>query len=112
MRRLVTATITTSAFLLHLANAYAGDGSGTISAVHFMYNGVILFSVSAARTNVPPCATILQRFALNGTTPVGKLQVAGLLSAYAQGKQVVVIGTGTCPDWGDTESVSYFYIAG
>src|SRR5438094_4268880 len=108
MLRLITATLTTSAFLLHLVNAHAGDGSGTISTVHFMYNGVIIFAVSGARANVPPCATIPQRFAINGTTPVGKLHVAGLLSAYAQGKQVVVTGTGTCPDWGDTESVSYF----
>ncbi|SRR6266568_6384819 len=91
--------------------AHAGERtSGTISLPHFISNGVVIFYTSGTRTNVPACATLANRFAINGATAAGRIQVAGLLSAYTQGKQVAVIGTGSCPDWGETESVSYFYV--
>ncbi len=91
--------------------AYAGEaGQGAISTPNFISNGVVIFYTSGTRTNVPACATLANRFAINGATAAGRIQVAGLLSAYTQGKQVAVIGTGSCPDWGETESVSYFYV--
>ena len=110
--RLLVAVFFAFSSLLVPIVAHSGDATaGTISYLHFMPTGVVLFSTSGIRSNPPSCASITNRFAINGTTPAGKLQVAGLLSAYSQGKQVVVFGTGGCPDWGDTESVNYFYLA-
>lgn len=76
--------------------------------VHFMPNGVVIAYVEGARSNAPACATESIRFAVNGTTPGGKLQVAGLLTAYTSGKAVAIYGTGTCTAWGDTETIDFF----
>jgi len=90
----------------------AGEASAaTISLVHFMSDGGAIFYISSTHTNVPACASSNpNRFLIAGGTPGTKSQIAGLLSAYLQGKQIVVTGTGTCPGWG-SESVDYFYIA-
>ena len=103
-------------FLMTIAALYssisiAGSASqGTLNTVHFMGNGVVLALTTGTRTGVPACAnTQPTRFALDASTPAGKAQLAGLLTAYSSGKQVVIIGTGTCSSWGDTESIDYFY---
>lgn len=92
-------------------NSYAGSASsGTLSTVHFMSNGVVIASTSGTRSDVPPCAVNQSsRFSIDGTSAGGKVQVSGLLAAYASGKQVNIIGTGNCSVYGDTETISYFY---
>ena len=99
--------------LIFYANSYAGSASsGILSTVHFMSNGVVIAYTSGARTDVPSCASNQpSRFTINGTSVGGKVQLSGLLSAYVAGKQVVIIGTGDCSVYGDTETISYFYIA-
>jgi hypothetical protein len=99
--------------LLSAATAYGGDAvPGDLSGLHFMWNGVVLVSTSGQRSGVPSCASAHSaRFALNATTDAGKVQLAGLLSAHAAGKQVGIIGTGNCAVYGDSESISYFHIA-
>jgi hypothetical protein len=86
-------------------------GDGTLSLVHFMGNGVVIVYTNGSRSaGVPACASNqTSRFALDGTTPGGKVQVAGLLAAYAAGKTVDIIGTWDCAAYGDTESISYFH---
>ena len=94
------------------AAASAGDAAlGQASHVHFMPNGVVLFTMNSQRTGGPACATIPNRFSVDGTTPAGKAQLSGLLFAISRGKDVRVIGTGGCTHWGDTESVLYFFVA-
>jgi len=91
-------------------NTFAGSAStGKLSKLHFMSNGVIIVYTSGARTDVPTCAQNQpSRFALNGTTDGGKVQVSGLLSAYATGKNVIIKGASNCNAYGDTESINYF----
>lgn len=93
------------------AIAHAGDGGpGQISYVHFMPNGVVIFYVSGGHNDVPACGQgFVGRWAFDGTTVAGRLQVAGLLSAYMGGKTIKVYGTGACTAWGDTETVSLFH---
>ncbi len=88
----------------------AGDGGpGNISLVHALQNGVVVFYLSGTRNALPACAaTQPGRWAFNATTPTGKVQHANLLTAYALRKVFGVYGTGSCPDQGDTESVSWF----
>jgi hypothetical protein len=86
---------------------------GTLTAPHFMANGVVLVYSSASRTNVPSCAASQPyRFAFDSTTPPGKAQLAGLLTAFAAERPVVIVGTDDCSVYGDSETIDYFYIEG
>lgn len=89
------------------ANA-GSTGQVRAKNIHFMPNGVVLFWFDGTHQSPPACATIRNRFAINGSTAAGKVQVAGLLSAYSMGRSVVIVGKGNCDAWGDTESVNYF----
>lgn len=91
--------------------AHAGTASvGTISAVHFMTSGVVLFSPSGSRSGLPACAaTQPSRFALNAIGAAGQTQLASVLAAYAAGKCVYVHGTGVCDVYGDSETLNFFY---
>ena len=92
--------------------AHAGESTmGQISGVHFMGNGAVIFYHSGQRSGAPACATIPNRFAIEGSTSTGKVQVAGLLSAVARGKNIYVLGLGVCNAWSDTETVNYFSVA-
>ena len=104
------ASIGLLAFVLS-AIAYAGSaGSGVLSTVHFMSNGVVLLYTSGTRADVPQCAANFpSRFAVDATSAGGKVQLSGLLAAYATGKRVTIIGTGNCSAYGDSETISYFY---
>ena len=100
-----------AAFVFLAPGSTAGSAaSGILSFLHFMPSGIVIAYTSGARSDVPSCASSQPgRFALDSTTPAGKVQLAGLLSAYAATKQVVIVGTGACAAWPDTESVSYFH---
>jgi hypothetical protein len=105
-RRLVLNTLLP--FCCLTGAAHAGNSlAGTAHAVHYMGNGAVLFSHSGTRSGVPACATISTRFAINGATAAGKVQVAGLLSAVARGKTLNIIGNGDCSVWSDSETVHY-----
>jgi len=94
--------------------SYAGSaGSGNLHTIHYMGNGaVIVYTTGVRSADIPPCATTgnLNRFAIDGTSNVGKVQLSGLLSAYATGKKVIIYGAGNCGPWGDAETISYFYM--
>ena len=88
--------------------ALAGDAQpGTLSNVIFFSSGVVLFYTDGARSAVPSCALTQQtRFALDATTPGGKVQLAGLPEAYALGKPVRIVGTEGCTTYPDSETRS------
>lgn len=99
-----------AALMISAATQAGSATSGTLSTVHFMSGGNVILYTSGSRSDVPSCAsTQPNRFAVNGTTEGGKVQLSGLLTAYAAGKSVVIYGTGTCSVQGDTETISYFY---
>lgn len=91
--------------------AQAGSAAaGNLNNPYFMGNGVLLIPTDGARSGTPACATESYRFAINASTPAGKVQAAGILTAFSMGKKVVFIGTGDCLLWGDTETVNYFQV--
>jgi hypothetical protein len=93
------------------ANANAGDAlAGTLTQPTFMPDGVVLVHSSGARTGAPSCVSDIHRFALDATTPQGKVQLAGLLAAYSAGRQVRIVGTGSSTNCTYGEWISYFYI--
>jgi hypothetical protein len=84
---------------------------GTLAAPHFMNDGVVLVYTSGSRTDIPSCgAGQPGRFAFDSTTAAGKSQLAGILAAFSMGRQVIIVGTGNCSVYGDSEAISYFYI--
>lgn len=94
------------------ANAHAGTaGSGILSDVHFMNNGVVIVYTSGVRADVPTCAsTQPDRFAIDASTEAGKAQLSGLLAAYVAEKTVRIFGMGSCAAHPDTETINYFVI--
>lgn len=85
-------------------------GAGNIVGPYFMQTGALLVSTDAAQSGAPACATVASRWAIDGTTPAGKVQAAAVFSALAMGKKIAVWGTGTCSVWGDTETVNFLQI--
>src|SRR4051812_18382716 len=73
---------------------------------------VYFFQEGANRTGYPGCASNFPtRWAFNAATPTGQSLLSTLLTAYAAGKPVVVAGNNMCDVAGDTESISYVFIA-
>jgi len=91
-------------------SAHAGTaGPVKLKNLYFMSNGVVIAYVEGPRSNAPSCAAVeSMRFAVNATTPAGKAQLSGLLTAYSTGKAVSIWGTGACTAWNDTESIDFF----
>lgn len=83
---------------------------GTLGSMHFMSNGTVLVSTTGNRPNVPSCSTVVGRFAFNSTTPGGRTLLAGLVAAEAADRYVVIVGTGNCDVYSDSETIEYFYI--
>jgi hypothetical protein len=87
-------------------------GWGNVSSTIFMNSGstgFTFFDHDGSRSAVPACATSSGRFVID-TSAGGRLQAAALLTAKAMNKKLIVVGTGTCSYWPDTESVSYFVV--
>ncbi len=91
--------------------AAASEGQGRIWRVYVMNNGIAMFHLDGpVRTGLPSCAANLPtRWAFDAKTPEGQAKLSLVLTAHASGKEVRVIGQNSCPDWGDTESVDFFY---
>lgn len=93
--------------------AHASEvGPGTIHNIFVMDNGVVLFHMTGNRTALPACGTPNpSRWAFDSTTPAGQAKLSFLLTAYSSQKPVAIHGTAACPNWADTETVSYFMTA-
>jgi hypothetical protein len=103
-------TLILAAGMLAASTASAGTADvGSPNNPYFMTNGVVLFWTTGTRANIPDCGKgNASRFAVNGSTAAGKVQVAALLAAYSMGKKIAVWGTGDCEVWHDTETVNFF----
>ena len=110
MTRLNRGLVALGAAVLLTSSALAGTSTGRLSQPNFMPNGVVVIYFEGTRAGVPSCATEYRRFAVNAATPQGKVQLAGLLTAYTQGKTVNIYGTNACTAWGDTETIDFFAI--
>jgi hypothetical protein len=85
---------------------------GQLQDMHFMKNGTVLVTSTGSRTTAPACAAVAGRFALDSSTEIGRTQLAGLIAAEAADRTVVIVGTGACDVYGDSETIEYFYIVG
>jgi hypothetical protein len=70
-------------------------------------DGKAFFYTNGSRSAVPACSTIPKRWVFDAASAKGQAMLSALMTFYALGRPVAVVGTGTCPDWGDTETVRY-----
>jgi hypothetical protein len=86
----------------------ASNAQGTVSGLFIHTPGVLMFQVGTAISSGPSCASSTKQWAIALTDPMAKSLMALLLSAQAQGKQVLVVSyLDTCRDWGDRVVPSY-----
>lgn len=83
--------------------------TGTIAGIS-VEQGRVFFYTSGTRTSTPACHIIPGRWVFSASTADGQAMLSFLMTMYATGKQIDVMGTGTCPDWPDTESVRYIHV--
>ena len=90
--------------------AYASTSSGGTISTILVQGNVAFFNLSGPRSTVPGCAIVPGRWVFNISTLQGQAMLSALLTFYASGKTIGVVGTGACADWGDTESVQYLWV--
>jgi hypothetical protein len=105
MMNISKALATAATLLMATPGLASSSGYGTISTI-LVLDGKVFFNHTGSRTASPPCAT-QNRWVFNGATSQGQAMLSVLMTAYATGKQIAIDGSGTCPDWGDTETVRY-----
>jgi hypothetical protein len=102
-------TLVTTLGLLTVVTANGSETlPGTLSQPHFLASGIVVVYTDGQRSGSSPC-TSPGRYSLNAMTPEGKIQLSGLLTAYAAGRRVGIVGSGACSSIGD-ETINYFYI--
>lgn len=79
----------------------APDDSNASLPVLFVYP-------SAPSQNGPACATDTLRFVVDATE--NPAMVAAMLTAFATGATVSIVGTGTCSVWNSVETLRYAII--
>ncbi len=94
------------------AVAQAGAAlTGNPYNLYSMWNGALFMWTNRVHSDPTVCgANLRSRFAIDGTTAAGKVQVAALLAAYSMGKKITIQSTETSLVWSDTETVSFFQI--
>ncbi len=100
------------AMLFWSFSVLAGEAApGTLHTVGSAANGVLYLTTTGAHTGAPACAqTTLGRFAVNTSTPAGRVMAAHVMLLYAQGKMTKIYGSGTCdPAASNSESVGIIH---
>jgi len=108
MRALLAAGAAFVSLAVLAPTALAGTAVGKPYDPYFLPDGTVVVYVNGTHNSPPGCATYVGRFLLDATTTAGKVQLAGLLTAYTSGKTISVVGTGTCGQ--SSEIMSYFLI--
>lgn len=102
-------TLLTTISLLFAATAYGSSAlPGVLSQPHFLSSGIVIVYTDGQVSGTPPCGSA-GRYSFSAITPEGKVQLSGILTAYAAGKRVGIVGSGTCSSIGD-ETINYIYI--
>lgn len=89
--------------------AQAGDQFNVRITSVFYAGGRFLFHTNANRTNAPACSCCPNRWEVLLSNDVQtQALISMIMTAYAQGKGIDVIGTGTCVvGSGDTEQIKW-----
>ena len=111
LRKLITISPACLLVLFGQAAHASFTQPGYVTSVQPMYNGVVFIKHDGVRSTPPACQSGAEpiRWAIDATTPAGQAKLATLLTSYALHKPLLIVGLDSCPDWSDTETISYFY---
>lgn len=88
--------------------SFAGSQGGKITQLIVRSDNLHYFFLEGKPANRPNCALSQDYWMIKDENSVaGKTQISMLLTAYASGKAITVVGTGDCTRWPDGEDVSY-----
>jgi hypothetical protein len=77
----------------------------------FAHVGDVAMFAAGPHNNPPACSLNNgDEWAITLATATGRAMFATLLAAQAQGKPVIVVGSGKCDAWGDRESANYIVL--
>lgn len=108
MKKVLLAIFLMSSFAF-IDSAIAGSSNGLISAIYVIEGDIIVFKSGPHQQ--PSCSTIGdESWAFSLTTSTGKAMYALLLTASAQSKPVIVIGTNLCNSTALNDRESPYYI--
>lgn len=87
--------------------ASASDQTGKVTSVA-MAGDRVLFWMDGTRTGTRPSCDCCTRWEINVSDANGQAKMSLIMTAYAQGKTILLAGTGTCVAGPfDTEGVNY-----
>ncbi len=87
--------------------------AGSISNIAINGAGIVSFHHSGGREAPPACQTQASTvWVFSAATPQGQAKLSFLLTAYSLGKQVTILGTSDCAEWGDTETANVMFMVG
>ncbi|WP_444901409.1 hypothetical protein ACJJIG_17890 [Microbulbifer sp. SSSA007] len=88
-------------------SAQAGTQEGQITSIlNRASDGLHYFRMSGTAVDKPDCASGSYWMIKDENSTAGKSQFSMVLTAYASGKMVQVIGSGKCDRWHDGEDVN------
>ncbi|TQP57169.1 hypothetical protein FLL98_00860 [Vibrio cholerae] len=92
--------------------AFSGTQTGKVAwLIVRASDGLIYFGIEGSpASGKPQCATLSYWMIRDENSNVGKQQYSLLLTAYASGKPVEIVGMNSCKRWGDGEDVDYIKI--
>ena len=98
--------------VLAVSPAFAGKQTGKVDMVIVRASdGLIYFTMSGgSKTESPPCATAGYWMIRDENSNVGKQQYSMILTAYASGKTITVVGANACSRWRDGEDVDFIQL--
>jgi hypothetical protein len=86
-------------------------GAGQVSPANIIgvdvrNDGTFLIDLSQSTSGAPACATTINRLSANSGTTGGKALLQLAISVYLSGRPVSVMGTGTCTEFSNIESIA------
>ncbi|PHR54836.1 MAG: hypothetical protein COA47_14825 [Robiginitomaculum sp.] len=106
MRKTICIVITLTVLLVLPRTSMAGEVTGPISQIITRIDGLHYFYITGTASSKPGCATSLYWMIKDENSVAGKSQFSQILTAYATGRTVKIVGNNSCTRWPDGEDVS------
>ncbi len=106
MRKAICIVITLAGLLVLPRASMAGEVTGQVSQIITRIDGLHYFYITGAASSKPGCATSSYWMIKDENSVAGKSQFSQILTAYATGRTVKIVGNNSCTRWSDGEDVS------
>jgi photosystem II stability/assembly factor-like uncharacterized protein len=98
-------------FLIMASPIFASTQTGKVKNIMVRSDGLHWIYLDTPRGDRPDCSKNHTYWMIKDEeSTYGKSQFSLLLTAYASGKTVHIVGTGDCHRWGDGEDIHYIQL--